>query len=101
MNKYCLFKIMTGANASKQEIEDFLTESAIMIDFNHPNVMKLMGVCFDTEDTLPHIVLPFMANRDLKSFLMSKRQELSTEHLPEVMFQIAVVYNIHCLNNTI
>ena len=44
-----------------------------MVDFDHPNVMKLVGVCFDTDDGLPLIVLPYMANGDLKSFLQTKR----------------------------
>ena len=46
-----------------------------MLDFDHPNVMNLLGVCFDTEDTLPVIILPYMANGDLKSFLISKRED--------------------------
>lgn len=44
-----------------------------MLGFDHPNVLKLLGVCFDTDDNLPLIVLPYMANGDLRSFLMSKR----------------------------
>ena len=44
-----------------------------MLDFDHPNVMRLVGVCFDTKDKLPLIVLPYMANGDLKTFLRGKR----------------------------
>ena len=51
-----------------------MSESEIMLDFDHPNVLKLLGVCFDTEDQLPVIVLPFMANGDLKSYLQTKRK---------------------------
>ena len=51
-----------------------MSESAIMLDFDHPNVLKLLGVCFDTEDNLPVIVLPLMANGDLKSYLQTKRK---------------------------
>ena len=58
-----------------------------MLDFQHPNVMSLLGVCFDTEDNLPLIVLPFMANGDLKSYLVGKRTDspsLEIEKLPQV-----------------
>ena len=51
-----------------------MSESAIMLDFDHPNVLKLLGVCFDTEDSLPVIILPLMANGDLKSYLQTKRK---------------------------
>ena len=76
-------------NATKQEIGDFIAECEIMLDFDHPNVMRLIGVCFDTDDGLPLIVLPYMANGDLQSFLQTKRLSDTsvedTEHiLPEV-----------------
>ena len=64
-------------------MDEFIAESAIMLDFDHPNVLHLVGVCFDTEDQLPLIVLPYMANGDLKSFLKKKRQQ-SANNLPEV-----------------
>ena len=54
-------------------MEDFIAESAIMLQFNHPNILRLVGVCFDTEDRMPLIILPFMANGDLRSFLKAKK----------------------------
>jgi serine/threonine protein kinase len=38
---------------SIEEVEEFVSESAVMLDFDHPNVLKLLGVCFDTDDQLP------------------------------------------------
>lgn len=45
-----------------------------MKSFNHPNVLSLLGVCvgYDTEDVLK-IVIPYMVNGDLKSFLKNNR----------------------------
>ena len=71
----------------EKEVEDFLSESALMLELDHHNVMKLVGVCFDTHDLLPVIVLPFMANGDLRSFLQAKRSNAasgSLEVFPEV-----------------
>ena len=55
------------------EVENFLTECVLMKKTNHSNVLGLLGVCLDTETGLPCIVLPFMANGDLKRFLYNKR----------------------------
>ena len=45
--------------------------------FNHPNVLPLLGVCVDCNDNdVFKIILPFMANGDLRSFLKSNRVEL-------------------------
>ena len=65
-------------------MEDFLSESVTMMEFDHPNVIKLLGICFDADHGLPLIVLPYMVNRDLKSFLVSSRKDNSVEQFPEV-----------------
>ena len=39
-----------------------------MKDFDHPNVLGLIGLTFDPEGS-PLVVLPLMKNGDLKSFL--------------------------------
>ena len=50
-----------------------------MLDFDHPNILPLVGVCLDSDDGHPLIVLPLMANGDLKSFLFSKRMAVDPE----------------------
>ena len=67
-----------------------------MLDFAHPNVMRLVGVCFDTDSAIPLIVLPYMANGDLRSFLQSKRlNDTSTgdpeQSLPNVYTNILLI----------
>ena len=74
-------------------VDNFVKESILMLGFDHPNVLKLLGVCFDTKDHLPLIVLPFMANGDLRSFLMSKRGASVTARItdfPEVVYFPAI-----------
>ena len=56
-----------------------------MLEFDHPNVMAIIGVCVDSIDGLPLIVLPYMVNGDLKSFLISCRKDNCVETLPEVI----------------
>ena len=72
------------ANSTPEQVEDFISESAIMLNFDHPNVLHLLGVCFDTEDQFPLIILPLMSNGDLKSFLIRKRGDGDVDTLPLV-----------------
>ena len=44
-----------------------------MKDFKHPHVLGLLGVCFDTPDLSPQIILPFIANGSVKTYLKAKR----------------------------
>ena len=50
-------------------------ESQKMSKFNHPNVMKLIGVCIDGGES-PYIVMPFMIHGSLLSYLRRHRAEL-------------------------
>ena len=84
--------------STPDQVEEFVAESAIMLDFDHPNVIKLLAVCFNTEDKLPLIVLPYMANGDLKCFLQQKRHHCAKGVLPEVG-QGEVVSEIHKIHS--
>ena len=46
-----------------------------MVHLNHPNVMKLIGVCIDKQVT-PYIVMPYMSLGSLLSYLRKNREEL-------------------------
>ena len=46
-----------------------------MQELNHPNVLTLMGVCLDGGPA-PFIVMPFMANGSLHSYLRKNRSTL-------------------------
>lgn len=61
------------------------------MDFNHPNILHLIGVCFNSEDNLPSIVLPYMAKGDLRSFLRAKRATLITSDAKEDYPQVRKV----------
>lgn len=46
-----------------------------MKSFTHPNILSLIGVCVDAGPT-PYIVMPFMANGSLLSYLRKERDKL-------------------------
>ena len=57
-----------------QMIETFLEEVIIMRQFNHPNVLSLVGV--SVHNNKPCAVLPLMVNGDVRKFLL-KNGEVS------------------------
>ena len=61
---------------SASDLNSLVEESLKMSNFNHPNVMKLIGVCID-RDT-PYIVMPYMTNGSLLSYLRNNREDLTT-----------------------
>ena len=57
------------------EITEMIKESVKMQQFDHPNVLSLMGICIDAGPA-PYIVMPFMANGSLISYLKMERPNL-------------------------
>ena len=63
-----------------------------MKDFDHPNILGLVGVSFDDTSGVPLVILPFMANGDLRKYLQSKQDfthHTSVSSFPEVPFPYA------------
>ena len=46
-----------------------------MSEFDHPNVLTLRGVCLDGGPA-PYIIMPFMTNGDLLTYLKNNRKTL-------------------------
>ena len=57
-------------------MDDLLKESETMTQFDHPNVMSLIGVSIDVGKA-PYIVMPYMANGSLLSYLRKERPNLN------------------------
>lgn len=64
-------------------------EAEIAASLNHPNVLPLIGICFDTTNQTLKLVLPFMANGDLASYLDKNLHTLTGAHLRSFALQIA------------
>ena len=69
-----IHSLLTGSYNAK-DVNDLVQESIKMKNFDHPNVMSLLGVCLDAGPA-PYIVLPYMANGNLLSHLKTNRETL-------------------------
>ena len=56
-------------------VNNLLEECAKMAEFDHPNVLSLIGVCLDGGPA-PFIVMPFMHNGSLIYHLKREREKL-------------------------
>ena len=52
-----------------------MEESLKMKQFDHPNVLNVIGVCVDAGPA-PYVIMPFMANGSLQSYLRKERSHL-------------------------
>ena len=57
-------------------VQELLRECVKMKNLNHLHVMTLKGVCLDG-GPMPYIVLPYMANGSLLSYLKKERSKLT------------------------
>ena len=67
-----IYRERTMIEINNQVTETFLQEVIIMRQFNHPNVLSLIGV--SVHDNKPCVLLPLMTNKDVKSFLKRNQQ---------------------------
>eukprot|EP00731_Ephydatia_muelleri_P033777 Em0037g41a len=58
---------------SENELKSFFEESTRMKSFKHPNIVELLGMCLDSPDGVPLMVLPFLVHGNLKSYLQQSR----------------------------
>ncbi|XP_073331157.1 tyrosine-protein kinase receptor TYRO3 [Pagrus major] len=62
---------------SQEDLHEFLREAEIMQNFDHGNVVRLLGVTLQREQDIPLpvplVILPFMKHGDLRRFLIDTR----------------------------
>ena len=63
-----------------------------MLSFTHPNVMSLIGLCFDGE--MPLLIMPFMASGNVLEFVKKNKEQL---HLSQEAKEVEVHMHIYFL----
>ena len=78
-NAHCIVILSTDVfhvgKINKEEVAELMKESIKMLEFSHPNVMGLLGVCADAGPN-PYVILPFMSGGSLYDYLKANRQML-------------------------
>ena len=59
-----------------------------MKTFNHPNVMKLIGISFKSNGS-PLVILPFMKNGDLLTYIRNPENSPTVKHLIRFAIDVA------------
>ena len=71
MYNYVVSRIALSLASDKEKL---LKEVTTMLSFSHPNVMSLIGLCYDEE--MPLIIMPYMSNGNVLGYVQEKRNEL-------------------------
>lgn len=69
------------------DVQGFLDEALIMKDFDHENILSLIGICLG-KDHMPLVVLPYMAHGDLLSYLRNVNNQPTVKDL--IVFGISI-----------
>ena len=71
-----------------------------MLSFKHPNVMSLIGVCFDGE--MPLIIMPYMTNGSVLRYMKQNKKKLLLDrdvNEVEVCTSLIVCHKNFCCTN--
>ncbi|XP_003738572.1 hepatocyte growth factor receptor [Galendromus occidentalis] len=75
-------KTLQQRGLTSNDANVFLKEALRMKDFNHQNVLRLIGVSFDNNNsTDPMIIVPFMANGDLLTYIRNQDNKPTVKDL--------------------
>lgn len=80
--------VKTIIRSSDADVTAFLNEALIMKDFNHPNVLTLIGITLDKWE-FPMVILPFMQNGSLLSYIRNENNMPTVKHLVSYGLHIA------------
>ena len=75
--------------SSQETAEDFRKEMEIMMDFDHPNIVRLLGIC--TRDEPLYLITELMKHGDLKAYIRKARPN---ETHPRPFLSIAQLIDI-------
>lgn len=66
--------------------ERLMKEISTMFFFKHPNVMSIIGVCFN--DEVPLIIMPYMMKGSVLDYVRHNRDRFGCNSLSEVKFSL-------------
>ncbi|XP_075943295.1 ephrin type-A receptor 3 isoform X1 [Anarhichas minor] len=98
-------KTMRVGIHSQGDLHEFLKEAEIMKNFDHENVVRLLGVTLQREQDsplpVPLVILPYMKHGDLRRFLIASRYgdiPMSVPHQSLLRFMIDIAAGMDYLS---
>ncbi|XP_068569755.1 tyrosine-protein kinase receptor UFO isoform X2 [Cebidichthys violaceus] len=98
-------KTMRVGIHSQEDLHEFLKEAEIMKNFDHENVVRLLGVTLQREQDsplpVPLVILPYMKHGDLRRFLIATRYgdiPMSVPHQSLLRFMIDIAAGMDYLS---
>ena len=74
-----------STDVSMSTAKEFIDECVLASKFDHPNVLNIIGVSIIPEEETPLMIMPFMHNGSVQSYIKSKRgNTIKLSHFPEV-----------------
>uniref|UniRef100_A0A6G1SLA0 Tyrosine-protein kinase transforming protein ros n=1 Tax=Aceria tosichella TaxID=561515 RepID=A0A6G1SLA0_9ACAR len=71
-------------NASSEEKRDFLQEAKLLANFNHPNIVHLIGICLDRGSTL--IIMELMLGGDLIRYMQENTPRQANNYADDLTY---------------
>ena len=69
--------MILAGSFNDDDTKNMIRECVLIHNFDHPNVISLIGLCLDAGPS-PYIILPFMENGSLLSYVKNNRAILLT-----------------------
>lgn len=88
IEEHVAVKTMKYKPEETEMAELFLREAVLMKDFWHVHVLGVIGVTFDPDGS-PMVILPFMANGDLRKYIMNTELDITVLQLLKMSLQVA------------
>ncbi|XP_061187712.1 hepatocyte growth factor receptor-like [Saccostrea echinata] len=77
------------------DISQFIDEALRMKDFHHPNVLTLIGICFNY-DAMPLVILPYMEHGDLLTYIRNENNNPTIKDL--ILFAVDIAKGMEYLS---
>ncbi|XP_062617696.1 hepatocyte growth factor receptor-like [Saccostrea cucullata] len=77
------------------DISQFIDEALRMKDFHHPNVLTLIGICFNY-DAMPLVILPYMEHGDLLTYIRNEHNNPTIKDL--ILFAVDIAKGMEYLS---
>ncbi|KAK2152664.1 hypothetical protein LSH36_322g03037 [Paralvinella palmiformis] len=81
-------KTLQGDDFPPHLVTSFLEEGVVMKKFDHPHVLRLLGVGVGDKDE-PMVIIPYMSNGDLRSYVRNKEKSFTARQLLQLAQQVA------------